>query len=148
MSKTLLALVGVFGFITTGNAAAKQDRVAVSAADLKWTEVPDSGGVQVAPLSGDMMKGPHSVMVKFPAGARHPLHTHSADLKAVVIAGEFLYGPEGGPEKAYGPGSFVLMPGGAKHSSGCSAKGPCTMFQEGSGKFDIKFVGAGKSAKK
>src|SRR5215471_2288788 len=140
MRKASLALLGVLVCITVGYAAGKKAAVEMSATDLKWSEVPDTGGVQVAPLWGEMMKGAHGMMAKFPPGNAHPLHTHTADFKVVVISGGFTYGPEGGPEKTYGPGSYLMIPGGTKHTSGCAAGAPCIMFQEASGKFDMKPV--------
>ena len=142
MGKASLALLGVVACITLGYAAGKKEVVEISAAELKWTEVPETGGVQVAPLWGEMMKGAHGAMAKFPPGSTHPLHTHTPDLKVVVVSGGFTYGTEGGPEKVYGPGSYLMIPGGTKHTSGCAAGAPCLLFQEGSAKFDMKLVGA------
>src|SRR5262249_2702745 len=135
MGKVSLALLGMVACIAVGYAAGKKEAVQMPAAEMKWAEVPDTGGVQVAPLWGDMKKGAHGAMAKFPPGTTHPLHTHTPELKVVVISGEFTYGPEGGPEKTFGPGSFLMIPGGTKHTSGCAGSAPCVMFQEGSAKF-------------
>ena len=108
----------------------------VPATELKWVEAPGSGGVQIARLWGDMASGAHGVMVTFPAATVHPLHTHEADLKIVTVSGTFRYGPEGGPEKSYGPGSYIMIPGGTRHTSGCVAGAACVLFHQGSGKFD------------
>jgi hypothetical protein len=40
----------------------------------------------------------------------------------------------------FGPGSYVLVPAGTEHTSGCDKSGPCTIFQEGDGAFDMKPV--------
>src|SRR5215831_15958828 len=71
MGKASLALLGVLVCITVGYAAGKKAAVEMSATDLKWSEVPDTGGVQVAPLWGEMMKGAHGMMAKFPPGHAH-----------------------------------------------------------------------------
>ena len=126
--------------------AAKKELTAMAPDDLKWNEIPETGGVQVAPVSGDMTKGKHTVFVKMPAAQVHPLHTHTSELKTVVISGTFAVGPEGGPEKKLGPGSYIVIPGGMKHTSSCE-KG-CVLFQEGAGKFDMKPVGEKPAAKK
>ena len=148
MRKTLIMAFGLVACITAAVAADKTVCVAIAPSDLKWAEVPDTGGVRVATLWGDMHKGPHGAMAQFPAGNMHPLHAHTATLKIVTISGNFLYGPEGGPEKTYAPGSYLMIPGGLKHTSGCTSEAPCVLFQEGSGKFDMKLAGAAKSGKK
>jgi len=134
-------VVGVVGLGAVGAAwAAKKELSTMTADDLKWTEVPESGGVQMANVVGDAMKGAHSTFVKIPPGQTHPLHTHTAEVKAVVVAGSFLIGPEGGPEKALGAGSYFVVPAKMKHTSSCAAGTPCVLFQIGSGKFDMKPV--------
>jgi hypothetical protein len=55
-----------------------------------------------------------AVLVKFAAGTDNGLHTHTYDIKAVVISGTFLYGSGGAAPKNLGPGSYLLIPGGMK----------------------------------
>ena len=140
--------------------AAKKEIVLITPDELKWADVPappgapagapsPAGGAQVANVVGDAMKGAYSAFAKIPAGQMHPLHTHTADTKAVVISGTFIVTPEGGAEKKLGPGSYFMVPGGMKHTSGCAAGAPCIVFQEGPAKFDMKPVaekGADKKA--
>ena len=121
--------------------------MAMSATDLKWHEVPESHGVQMAPISGNAMKGAYKSMAKFPADSHHPLHSHSNDLTTVVVSGTFLYGADDASAKEYGPGSYVQIPGGKQHVSGCKAGAECTLFQMGAGKFDMTPAG-GADAKK
>jgi quercetin dioxygenase-like cupin family protein len=123
-----------------------KEPVMMTAGDMKWEEIPDSHGVQISTLWGDFNKGAHGVIVKFPAGTTHPLHTHSSELKTVVISGNFLFGSEGGAEKKFGPGSYLVVPARSKHVSGCDAAGPCMLFQQSMGKFDMKVAGAPEAA--
>jgi quercetin dioxygenase-like cupin family protein len=136
--KLLLSVFALVACVGVATAAGVKAGTCRTPDELSWSEVPDSGGVQVATLSGDFFKSAHRVMAKFPAGTAHPLHTHSAKVTVVVISGIFTFGAEGGPEKEYGPGSYLEVPGGFKHTSGCTAAGPCMVYQEGSGKFDMK----------
>ena len=129
-------------------AAAKADIASMTANELKWSEVPGTGGVMSAPLWGDMSKGAYGAMFKFPAGKAMPLHTHSSDYKLVVVSGTFLYGAGEEPQKKYGPGSFLTTGKDVKHTSGCEASGPCVFFMEQPGKFDMKPVGEKAPAKK
>jgi len=111
----------------------------MSADDMKWEtpamkEAPP--GVQMVPLWGDMNKGAYGSMIKFTQAMDNPLHTHSHDVKSVVLSGSFWIAPENGEKKTFGPGSYFMIPGGWKHTSGADAG--TTVFQEGTGKFDMK----------
>ncbi len=125
----------------------KKEATVWPAADIKWVEAKDAPpGTMFAPLWGDMTKGAFGALAKFGKGMNNPLHTHSSDVKAVVISGAFWYAPEGGDKKVLGPGSYFMIPGGLKHTSGADAG--TVMFQEGSGKFDMKPVEPPKEMKK
>jgi quercetin dioxygenase-like cupin family protein len=142
-------IAGTMTCVAVGGAwAAKKELKSTTPEELKWVDVPDSGGVQVANVAGDVMKSAYSAFAKIPAGQMHPLHTHTSETKAVVVSGTFLLGPEGGPEKSLPPGSHFVVPGGLKHTSGCAAGTPCLLFQEGPAKFDMKPVVEKPAAKK
>jgi hypothetical protein len=108
----------------------------VSFADLKWTELPGRKGVQVAVLSGDPKKGEYTQMRKVPAGTANPLHTHSSEIKNVIISGVWYTGRA--TARDFGPGSIVMMPANWIHVSGCRAGSDCVFYQEGKGKFDFR----------
>jgi hypothetical protein len=55
----------------------------------------------------------------------------------VVVSGTSVYAPEGQPEKKLGSGSYLLIPGGMKHTNGCAAGSACVIFIEQPGKFDV-----------
>src|SRR6202162_4466660 len=71
----------------------------VSFTDLKWTELPERKGTQFAVLSGDPKKGAYTQMRKVPAGTANPLHTHSSELKNVVISGVWYTGADAASAK-------------------------------------------------
>lgn len=132
------------------DAMAQKKKVATvwPAGDIKWEEMKDGPpGVKTADLWGNMMKGAYGTLVIFPAGQIHPLHSHSYDTKVIVISGTFLYTAEGGTEQRLGAGSYLLVPGGVKHTSGSGADGPCEIFQESAGKFDMHMVETGMMKK-
>ncbi len=138
-----LVLVGLI-VVGVGNISAqkkmKKEPISWAAEDIKWEEMKGGPpGIMVAKLWGDMAKGAYGALIKFLPNQKNPLHTHSSDIKAIVLSGTYVGGPEGGPEKTYGPGSYLLVPGGWKHTSGAGDAG-CTLFTEQSGKFDMKSV--------
>ena len=107
------------------------------AENIKWEAMKDAPpGVMVATLWGDMAKGAYGALVKFPANTKHPLHTHASDIKTLILSGAFTYAPDGGEEQSYGAGSYLLIPGNVKHTSGSGPDG-CTFFMEQPGKFDM-----------
>jgi quercetin dioxygenase-like cupin family protein len=146
-SAALLALivVGVVWAAATEKKApahkASAAATAWSADDIKWEPVPGVEGAQMAMLWGDMKKGAYGALVKLPPNQDHPLHTHSAMVKAVVLAGEFRYTPEGGEMKSLGPGSYLMLPAKLRHSSASGPDG-VTMFQESPGAWDMMPVAA------
>ena len=145
---SVLAALAIFAVTSAwAQKAMKKDAVIWPAEDIKWVAAPDAPGVMYADLWGHMEKGAYAAFVKIPAAVKFPLHTHSADLKAVVVSGIFIYTPEGGTEKKLGAGSYMFIPGGLKHTSAVAEGAPCILFQEGSSKFDLKPVGAEKEKK-
>ena len=110
----------------------------VSFADLKWVELPERKGMQFAVLSGDPKVGPYTQIRKVPAGTDNPLHSHSSEIKNVIISGLWFTGPDAASAKDFGPGSVVVMPADWVHVSGCRAGSDCVFYQEGKGKFDFK----------
>jgi len=110
----------------------------VSFTDLKWVELPERKGMQFAVLSGDPKTGPYTQIRKVPAGTDNPLHSHSSEIKNVIISGVWYTGKDSASAKDFGPGSVVMMPGDWVHVSGCRSGSDCVFYQEGKGKFDFK----------
>jgi quercetin dioxygenase-like cupin family protein len=113
------------------------------AADVKWTDLDPTGapGVKIADVWGNHATGAYGALLKFPPGFVAPLHTHTNDIKIVVLSGTYMQTPEGKPEVRLGPGSYAFQPGGNyKHISACDKASECELFIQSSGKFDLKPV--------
>jgi quercetin dioxygenase-like cupin family protein len=120
--------------------------VPVPAAELRWTDLDPTGapGVKVADLWGDHQKGAFGALFKLPAGFAAPLHTHTHDMKLVIVSGTYIQGPEGKPKFRLGPGSYLMQPGGNyRHTTSCDQASECVFFVESSGAFDLQPVPAG-----
>ena len=76
------------------------------------------------------------VFSRFAPGFDAGVHSHTSDLRIVVIKGAYLYRADG-KETRVGPGDFLFIPGGTKHWSGGDAKDGALFYQDGLGKFDI-----------
>ena len=94
-------------------------------------------GVSKAVIWGDDTKsGGYGAFTKFVAGQDNGIHTHTNDIRIVVLKGAYIYKDDAG-EKRIGPGAFLQVPGGTKHWSGGDAKEGALFYEESSGKFDL-----------
>ena len=118
--------------------AAATTPLMVSLDDMKWTGLPERPGMQFALLSGNPSSGAYTQMRKVPAGTDNPLHSHSSEIKNVIVKGVWYTGADAASAKGFGPGSVVVMPGNWVHVSGCRPGAECVFYQEGKGKFDFK----------
>lgn len=124
--------------------------VIMPANNLKWTDLdPGAPGVMVADLWGNHAKGAFGAFFKLPAGFAAPLHTHTYDMKVVIINGTYIQAPEGKPEFRLGPGSYFMQPGGNyRHTTSCDPASDCVFLVETKGKFDLKPVDSRKGGAK
>ncbi len=76
-------------------------------------------------------------MRRVPAGTDNPLHTHSSQIKNVIIQGVLYTGVNLAAARDFGPGSVIVMPADWVHVSGCRPGSDCVLYQEGKGKFDF-----------
>jgi anti-sigma factor ChrR (cupin superfamily) len=137
----------------TGNPAPKpveSQLVVMPASAMKWTDLgPGAPGVKVADLWGNHAIGAFGALFKLPAGFAAPLHTHTYDMKVVIVSGTYIQVPEGKPEFRLGPGSYFLQPGGNyRHTTTCDKASNCVFLVESEGPFDLKPIDVGKGATK
>ena len=64
----------------------------VSLTDLKWVELPERKGMQFAILSGDPKRSLYAD-AQISAGTDNGLHSHSSEIKNVIISGVWYTGP-------------------------------------------------------
>ena len=122
--------------------------VVMPAGEMKWTDLDPAGapGVKVADLWGNHATGAFGALFMLPAGFAAPLHTHTYDMKVVIVSGTYIQAPEGKPEFRLGPGSYFMQPGGGyRHTTTCDKASDCVFFVESRGKFDLKVVEAAKA---
>jgi quercetin dioxygenase-like cupin family protein len=112
----------------------KKELIYVSADDAKFKDV--IPGVAKAVLWGNHDKGPYGAYTKFAPGFDAGMHTHTYDLRIVVLKGAYLYKDETG-EKRVGAGQFIQLPGGRKHWSGGDKQEGALFYEESLGKFDL-----------
>lgn len=123
--------------------AGKRSPVLKTPAEMKWKEVPDVHGAQQAVLWGDPQKGASGLLTKFKAGTEVALHSHTSDLRSVVISGTLIITLEGQAPKELGPGSYGFEPGGSKHTTACKAGADCMIFTQAPRPFDVVMATSG-----
>ena len=111
---------------------------------LKWNPSAGQPEVKTAVVWGDMNTGPHGAFHKFPADFTVPLHTHSSDMRIVVVSGTMAMAGEDGVETKLPAGSYFYQPNTYKHTTKCLAGSECVIYVTASGKFDLKPVAAPK----
>ena len=118
----------------------------VPASDLKWTDVPEMAGVQMAVVDGDPTKGPSHFLIKFVGGFAAPLHHHTANHFVTVVAGTLGLTVDG-QEQKLPAGSVFAFSKKAKHGTSCAAGADCVLSVDARGKWDV-IVEGDKTAKK
>ena len=145
----LLAVAVVAQGAETGKGKVAKKPVLMPAGDLKWQDAAGAQpGVKEVRLWGDPTKGAFGSLYKFPPGFSAPLHTHSADMRIVIVSGTVIHGPEGKPEVRMPVGSYFYLPSTYRHTTACDKASECVFFVEGNRKFDLKMVGEGKAPAK
>src|SRR5262245_40389538 len=130
MKILLLLVISTWSYVPifAQQAAPKQESqapVMLSFADLKWVELPERKGIQIAVHSGDLKTGPYTQVRKVPAGTDNPLHSHTSEIKNIIISGTWYTGANAAAAKDFGPGSIIVMPAGWVHVSGCRPGSDC-----------------------
>lgn len=146
LTAALVVLAGLLSVATRALAADKAEKVdsgkkvsgavLISAADVKWSEVPGMTGVQIAPVDGDPSKGPSHFFLKFAGGFAAPLHHHTANHSGTVVAGTLALTVDG-KEQKLPPGSFFAFTGKTKHMTRCEAGADCVLSMDARGKWDV-----------
>jgi hypothetical protein len=131
----MLSAVAAFGVANSGDSKGP-----VHVDPLKATYTALEPGASQAAVWGDPTSGAHGAFTKFVPNFEAGLHTHTNDLRIVVVKGAYVYKPEKGDAIRVTPGQYLLLPGGVRHSTGSHAKEETIFYQEANGKFDFNPV--------
>jgi anti-sigma factor ChrR (cupin superfamily) len=99
------------------------------------------GGVQLATLWGDPLRGPFGALLKMPAGFVSPMHRHSNDERVVVLQGASVHWTKGGSRETaprMTTGDALLMPAGVDHVSAATDEEDCLELITMEGRFDFE----------
>jgi len=101
------------------------DKAITAYEDLPFAPLAEGSPVEAALLWGDPATGPAAVLVRFPEGYAEPWHNHSSTYRAVLVKGGVQSRTPGAatPATVYGPGAFMVQPGGEVHAEVNAAAG-------------------------
>lgn len=120
-------------------AAEKDEAVTqVNAKTADFSEV--APGVSKKALWGDEKVGPYGTFTRFVPGQVNPLHTHTNEIRLVVLEGAYIYTPEDGEEIRVGPGEFLSVPSGIAHVSAGDAEDGALFYESSEGAFDLNLI--------
>jgi quercetin dioxygenase-like cupin family protein len=138
MRLRFVSIVGAVAVALAFATAGAQSKKDVSFVDSKKAEfkqvVP---GVKKAVLWGDHDAGPYGAFTKFDPGLVNPLHTHTSEVRIVVLRGAYIYKSKDGKERRVGPGAYISVPAGDVHVSSADKKEGALYYEESPGKFDL-----------
>ena len=110
-------------------------------ANAKFISVPGVPAcTTIAPLHGDMGKGPATLMVRMKAGCMVPYHWHTPSEELVVLQGAPLAQMRGERPIMLQVGSYSQLPSHHVHRFRCTSKSDCLIFLVADAAFDIHFV--------
>ncbi len=133
----IIVVLVAFGFGWMLSAATAQEKKVFLVDSAKAEFKPMAPGASLAVIMGDPNQGRHAAFVKFDPGSVFDMHTHTNDIRIVVVKGSFTYKGKSGAEHKVGPGMFLSEPGGDHHWTGADAKDGCIFYMECEGKFDL-----------
>lgn len=128
LATCLLAGVALTGVGQASPAVKKDTGITQQpAAGLDWGQTPF--GPDASPVSGNFAEGGHITFIKFPAGMKTPVHTHSHDYVGIVVKGVTRhYSPKRGSARRDLPtGSHWSVKADIPHISECLPGSECIM---------------------
>ena len=117
-------------------AYAADNAVFVPPSNLKWQDVPDAKGLQLAAVQGDPAKGASHFFAKFAGGFSAPLHHHSANHHVTVVSGTLVLTVDG-KEHKLPAGSYFAFSGKKPHATRCEAGADCVLSIDARSKWDV-----------
>ena len=134
MKNTLVAAAMSLSLVPCAFAAG--NAVFAPPGDLKWQDVPDAKGAQLAAVEGNPGKGASHFFIKFAPGFSAPLHHHSANHHVTVISGTVVLTVDG-KEHKLPAGSYFAFSGKKPHATRCDTGADCVLSVDARSKWDV-----------
>lgn len=115
----------------TSAAAKPQTDTMIPKERIPWAVEAPGQPQRLGALWGHRSTGPAGTLLKVPAEFVAPVHTHTADYRAVVIEGVWKHWPEGASKDkalALRSGSYWTQKARKWHADACISKAPCIIL--------------------
>ena len=132
--KSMLMAAAAISLIPLAQAA--DNAVLMPPGEIKWQDVPNAKGVQIAALQGDPSKGASHFFLKFAPGFSAPMHHHSANHYGAVVSGTMVLTVDG-QDRKLPAGSYFAFTGKKPHATRCEAGAECVLSMDARGKWDV-----------
>ena len=136
MKSTSLLVAAAVSLSLVPWAHAADNAVLVPPGEIKWQDVPNAKGVQIAAVQGDPSKGASHFFLKFAPGFSAPMHHHSANHYGAVVSGTMVLTVDG-QERKLPAGSYFAFTGKKPHATRCEAGAECVLSMDARGKWDV-----------
>ena len=107
-----------------------------TAKELKWIDAAEPAGARQAALWGDPKAADNGTLVRWKFNTKYPDLVRDQDVHFIVLTGTFTVEIDGG-YRELGPGGFVSIPKGVKHTLGCEAAGECKFLMHHPGAVEV-----------
>jgi hypothetical protein len=117
--------------LSASASARPMEQAMVPAENIPWVVEAPGQPQRLGALWGRRATGPAGTLLTVPGGFVAPVHTHTADYRAVVIEGVWKHWPEGASKDkaiALRPGSYWTQKARRWHADACVSKAPCTIL--------------------
>lgn len=108
-------------------APAAEAPVLLTSKEIKWSDDAVPAGAKHATLWADAGAGDSGTLVRWKFNTKVPDQVRAQDIHVVVFAGTLTVEIDG-RYKEFGPGGFLQIARGVKHTIGCEAAGECTFL--------------------
>jgi hypothetical protein len=130
----LVAAASCLSIVSFAHAA--DNAVLLPPGEIKWVDVPNAKGVQIAPVQGDPSKGPSHFFLKFAPGFSAP-----CTITARIISGRLSAATVAltvdGQERKLPAGSYFAFTGKKPHATRCETGADCVLSIDARGKWDV-----------
>ncbi len=119
------ACLAVAGLFLTVPVSAEEN-INRSIDDFKWVEIMPNLSISV--IWEEDPKGDNALMVKIPAGATLPRHSHTGSYHGILVQGNWVHSNAKGEDFSLMPGSYVYQIGKVNHGDRCEGEVDCLIF--------------------
>ncbi len=146
MKHVVVVAIGLSAFAQSLSAQEQINPVTVDiqAKSVVWGSCPPifTPDCRITVLHGNPAQPNADVLLRIPAGAKLPAHSHTSAERMILVRGKLAVRYKGGAVNTLKPGNYAFGPAGLPHEATCKSAKPCDLFIAFEGPVDaIGFTG-------